>query len=199
LSQIETRKETVVQLILPKDLIDLGPHLNNPLFFLAGPIRGGGDWQRLMCIILKQLVPDCIIAAPMRWDASHFLYKYRMQVEGAESFDRQLTWEQHYLETAAQMHPRGCIIFWLGCQKEVRTDSDPYAMDTRGELGEWRGRMIYRPLLRVVVGAEEGFPGLSQIKRNFDAALGCDFPVYRTMEETAKAAVEISARRVKPQ
>ena len=184
-----------MKIILPKDLIELDDYQDHPLFFLAGPVRGGGDWQLFMCGMLERLVPDCIIAAPMRWDESHPLYAHRMQTEGMEAFERQLEWEQHYLEMAAEVHPKGCIIFWLGCQKEERTDSDPYAMDTRGELGEWRGRMIYRPSLSVVVGAEEGFPGLSQIKRNFDAALFCDFPIYKTMGETAKAAILVAAKQ----
>jgi hypothetical protein len=183
-----------VKIILPKDFINLSPYKQVPLFFLAGPIRGGGDWQNLMCHILEKMAPGCIIAVPSRWEKKHFLNKYKLQPEAMEAFDRQLDWERHYLEMAAERHPLGCIIFWLGCQKEVRTDSDPYAMDTRGELGEWRGRMIsdgkLRISQRVVVGAEEGFPGLSQIKRNFDAALGFNFPIHQTMEDTARAALQ---------
>lgn len=60
-------------------------------------------------------------------------------------------------------------------------------MDTRGELGEWRWRMKTENA-RVVVGAEPEFLGLSQIQRNFSATLGYDFPIYDSIEKTARAA-----------
>lgn len=63
-------------------------------------------------------------------------------------------------------------------------------MDTRGELGEWRGRMIYDQTLRVVIGAKEGFRGLSQIQRNFNEALGYEFPIFKTLSETVDAAIK---------
>lgn len=30
---------------VPKQITPLSPTKNSPLLFLAGPIRGGGDWQ----------------------------------------------------------------------------------------------------------------------------------------------------------
>jgi hypothetical protein len=102
-------------------------------------------------------------------------------------FERQTDWERHYLDMAADKWPTGCIIFWLGDQRKPRPDNLPYAMDTRGEIGEWRGRMMHNPALRVVMGAEEDFPGLRQIKRNFELALP-DFPIYDTMEEVVERA-----------
>jgi hypothetical protein len=102
-------------------------------------------------------------------------------------FERQTDWERHYLEQAAEKWPAGCIIFWLAEQKEPRQDGGPYARDTYGEIGEWRGRMMRAPHLRVVVGAEKEFPGLSQIKRNFELALP-DLKIYDTMEEVVERA-----------
>jgi len=64
-------------------------------------------------------------------------------------------------------------------------------MDTRGELGEWRWR-IKTGQARVVIGAEPAFPGLSQIQRNFNAALGREFPIYPSIAETAKAAARLA-------
>ena len=103
--------------------------------------------------------------------------------------DRQLTWERHSLDIAAE---KGCLIFWLPSESKVnpRTGSDPYAMNTRGELGEWRGRLEHDPKLRVVVGAEPEFPGLSQIQRNFSFATKSDFPIYGTLAETVEAALK---------
>jgi len=104
-------------------------------------------------------------------------------------FDRQLTWERYYLDLAATT---GCLIFWLPSESQVnpRIGSDPYAMDTRGELGEWRGQLMHNPSLRVVVGADRGFPGLSQIQRNFSLATKSVFPIYETLAETVAAAVK---------
>lgn len=33
------------KIYLPKQIVPLKPTVESPLFFLAGPIRGGGDWQ----------------------------------------------------------------------------------------------------------------------------------------------------------
>lgn len=52
---------------------------------------------------------------------------------------------------------------------------------------------MHNPDLHVVIGAESDFPGLNVIQRNFNDALGCKFPIYRTMEETASAAIYKSA------
>ena len=49
--------------------------------------------------------------------------------------------------------------------------------------------MMYDRNLRVVMGGDKNFPGLSQIKRNFELALGRDFKVYETMEEVVERAV----------
>ena len=88
----------------------------------------------------------------------------------------------------------GCLIFWLPCESKIypRTGGEPYAMDTRGELGEWRGRLMNDPDLRIVIGAEPGFPGLSQISRNFSLATKSDFPIYGSLAETIAAAIKMA-------
>ena len=120
--------------------------------------------------------------------------------------DRQLPWERHYLDLAAGVTPRGfagqapaggCLIFWLPAESTKYPKGQglgPYAQDTRGELGEWRGHMTHLRGLRVVVGGEEGFPGLDTITRNFQYALGEGFAVHRTLAATAAAAVELAER-----
>lgn len=62
-------------------------------------------------------------------------------------------------------------------------------MDTRGELGEWRGRMMANKKLRVIVGAEPDFPGLSQIARNWNQALRKNIPIRSTLEEVVTIAI----------
>lgn len=178
-----------MHLILPKTHPRLGAMFRQfPMFFLAGPILGGGDWHMRMTQLLMKRFDKLIVVNPSRYQHSHPFYKYRMK--GAEDrFKRQTDWERHYLEQAADKWPKGCIIFWLACESKdnPRQDGRPYAMDTRGEIGEWRGRMIHQPSLRVVIGAEKNFPGLSQIQRNFKLGLP-NFKIYDSMEEVVERA-----------
>ena len=117
--------------------------------------------------------------------------------------ERQLAWERHYLDKAAgASHAQcsasapqpGCIVFWLPVESALfpkPASHGPYAQDTRGELGEWRGRLMHDRSLRVVVGGDERFPGFDTMERNFTHAVGEDFKVYRTIQETAAAAAAI--------
>jgi hypothetical protein len=158
------------------------------MFFLAGPITGGGDWHVPMSELLAKRFEHLIVVNPSRYKYTHPFCKYRMN--GAEDqFERQTDCERHYLDQAGEKWPTGCIIFWLACEdaKNPRKDGQPYARDTRGEIGEWRGRMMYAPHLRVVMGADQDFPGLSQIKRNFEQVLP-GFKIYDTMEEVVERA-----------
>jgi hypothetical protein len=47
--------------------------------------------------------------------------------------------------------------------------------------------------LRIVIGAEPGFPGLSQIQRNFGLAIGSTFPIHSTLAATVDAAIILAA------
>jgi hypothetical protein len=184
----------IVRIILPKTLVKLEEYPSLPLFFLAGPIKGGGDWQREMCRALEEKVRgDFLAAIPCRYKDGHPLFGLRL--EGTpDYFDRQLTWERFYLQAAAKTHPRGCLIFWLPVESagDARTDGLPYAMDTRGELGEWRGRMMHDSSLRVAIGAEPNFPGLSQITRNFGQAVDPNFMICERITQVAGWAAEIA-------
>jgi hypothetical protein len=178
-----------MKIILPNTLVDLNFNYGH-LFFFAGPVRGGGDWQTKACIEMMKYLPNFHGVVPCRYqEGQSRLLNFREP--GKENyFDRQLTWERHYLDIAG---PLGCIIFWLPCEDKTfpRTPEDgPYAMDTRGELGEWRGRLMHDSNLRVVIGAEPDFPGISQIQRNFNFATKSEFPIYKTLEETIEAAVK---------
>ncbi|NDE68251.1 hypothetical protein EB052_01450 [bacterium] len=176
-----------MKIIFPKRLVAIDPS-HGPLFFLAGPARGGGDWQTRCCYEIEKNTKDFYAAIPYPPQTIHPLNPYR-EIGEENHFERQLQWERYYLDIAAIS---GCIIFWLPCESTTnpRTGSDPYAMDTRGELGEWRGCLRHNPNYHVVIGAEQGFPGLSQIQRNFNAATKSDFPIYGSLGETVIAAIE---------
>ena len=187
-----------MHLILPKTLPDLEPLRSLPLFFLAGPIRGGGDWHLEMSRLLEEHVGECIIANPSRYKPDHPLYRY--QLSGRQNtFPHQTDWERHYLQQAAEGWPTGCIIFWLGCEDKKnprKKDDGAYATDTRGEIGEWRGQLMYVRDLRVVMGADPMFPGLSKIARNFEHALGPGFKIYETMKEVVDRAAYFAQERL---
>jgi hypothetical protein len=183
-----------VKIILPKTNVDLAPYRRAwlPFFFLAGPIKGGGDWQHRMCLELERRVGDFVAAIPCRYTSGHPLFAHQVEGDGP-AFDRQLTWERHYLALASI---RGCIIFWLPEESKAhpRDDGLPYAMDTRGELGEWRWRM--KSSVQVVIGAEPDFPGLAVIQRNFNLALGYtdeNYPIYGDLGTLADKAIEACA------
>jgi len=176
-----------MRIIIPKMLCGID-FTYGPFFFLAGPVAGGGDWQRKCCEMLKSKIANFYAAIPCRYDNGHPLSAYK--AAGIENyFDKQLTWERHYMAKAANT---GCLLFWLPSESktEPRTDRNPYAMDTRGEIGEWRARLAQEPALQIAIGAEANFPGLSQIQRNFNLALGYKFPIYKTLEETASVAIQ---------
>lgn len=182
-----------MRIIIPKGKFAPGEDIPGdvPVYFLAGPIRGGGDWQARMCdALLTFSRSDFVVACPCRWDASHRLAQYFVR-QPCESFDRQLAWEQRYLTMAGRGAYGGCVIFWLGEEdkRNPHPGPEPYAMDTRGELGEWRMRMKHEGA-RVVLGAEHAFHGLSQIRRNFDHVMGCEVRFHNTIESTARAAIQ---------
>lgn len=183
----------MLHLILPSTQATLKKtYYELPLYFLAGPIAGGDDWQMKLTDMLVKNVGDCIVVNPSRYGPKHPLYRFRLN--GTHEFPSQTLWERHYLRKAGFEWPgRGCIIFWLPGESErhPRTDGNPYAVDTRGELGEWRGHLMYNPAqVRLVIGAEPDFPALRTIKRNFDAALGRNYTIYDSM----RAVVDCAAR-----
>jgi len=180
-------------LILPKTFVDLDRYPRAPLFFIAGPILGGGDHQHDVCILLGEKVPDCIIATPCRYTAQHPLYKYRM-LGDEHHFHRQAAYERYYLERAAKAKQEGrrggAILFNLSCESKTspRKDGQPYGRDSYGELAEWRGQMMYDKALNVLVAADPHFPGLDQISYNFSAALGYEFPIFGSVDELTDVA-----------
>jgi hypothetical protein len=78
-------------------------------------------------------------------------------------------------------------------------DGQPYARDSYGEIGEWRGRMMYDRTAHFVIGAEAQFPGLNVISQNFRSAIGELFMVHSSLAETVGEAIQRSgARYFKP-
>jgi hypothetical protein len=181
-----------MRLLVPKVLPRPGSTIfSRPFFFLAGPVRGGGDWQADMSQILHKKVDDFTAAIPCRWGDDHPLTPHF--VIGVPFDGRQTSWERLLLHKAALRAPYGCIIFYLARQVGPRPpEQGVYARDTLGEIGEWRGRMMHSAV-RMVIGADPDFDpnGVDIMQRNFTEALGYEFPIYKSMEETADAAIRL--------
>jgi hypothetical protein len=175
---------------VPKQIVPLTPTIDSPLFFLAGPIRGGGDWQAQMAETIMDKEPSSLIACPSRWCADHRLAKHFHQ-PFSQADNRQLVWERHYLKQAG-LEPAvpGCVIFWLGLESDTdpHPGPEPYAMDTRREIGKFTA---YAEMMdvRVVVGGNSNFHGLNVIMFELSEAFGSPFPFYETMAEVAEHAI----------
>jgi hypothetical protein len=180
---------------IPKQIVPLTPTIDSPLFFLAGPIRGGGDWQSQMAEFILKQEPSANIACPSRWDATHRLMQHFYQ-PFSQADNRQLVWERHYLKQASlEPNVPGCVIFWLGCESTTNPHPgpEPYAMDTRREIGKFTA-FAEMMNVRIVVGGHRGFHGLDVILFELSEAVGKQFPFYQTMIEVVDHAI-LTARQ----
>lgn len=183
-----------MRILVPKFSLDYGDYTPGcPIFFLAGPVRGGDHWQQEMALLFAHVVPECLVAIPCRWDSDHEMNEYF--IDGTRmKFPRQLNWERYFLKEAGIGFTPGCVIFWLPeeSRKNPHPGPEPYSMDTRGEIAEWRMRVKFQNA-RVVIGCpdQDAYHGFSQIHRNYSLELGYQFPVYPTMEATVHAAVRM--------
>jgi hypothetical protein len=178
------------KVILPTTLVDVD-EIVKPLFFIAGPVWGGDDWQHEAFKLLARKIPKFTAAIPIRYKADHPLQNFRLA--GNESaFPRQLNWERYYLKMAAE-DKDACVVFWFAKESASNPrprENGPYGQDSYGEVAEWRGRMMDNPGFKVVVGGDPSFPGLDTIRRNFCLALKIDFPIFPTLEATLDAAIK---------
>jgi hypothetical protein len=175
---------------VPKQIVQLKPTAKSPLLFLAGPIRGGGDWQAEMATHLIDREPSVDIACPSRWNGEHWLANHFFQ-PFSNADNRQLVWERHYLKQAGlEAGIPGCVIFWLGLESltQPHPGPEPYAMDTRREFGKFTA---YAEMMnvRMVVGGNRKFYGLDVILFELSRAFGKEFPFYESMEEVADRAL----------
>mgnify|MGYP000063490190 CR=1 FL=1 len=173
--------------ILPLGYSECKP--DAPVFFLAGPVQGASDWHTVFCKeIQKQMgTQDFYVAIPKRYRKDPDGFVKQNQDKPTAFWDTQNAWERHYMEIASKS---GCLIFWLPVEDEgcPRDDGCPYAMTTRGEIGEWRGRYMHDRSIKIVVGADNRFKGLRTIHENF-LAIDYNFPIYESIKETIAAAI----------
>jgi hypothetical protein len=180
---------------VPKQIVLLTPTVDSPLFFLAGPIRGGGDWQAHMAEEIIACEPSALITCPSRWGSKHRLAHHFYQ-PFSRADNRQLVWERHYLKQAGlELNAAGCVIFWLGLESEAQPHPgpEPYAMDTRREIGKFTA-FAEMMNIRMVVGGNRGFYGLEVILFELSEAIGEPFPFFETMAEAVNHAI-LTARQ----
>jgi hypothetical protein len=180
---------------LPKQIVPVTATPQSPLFFLAGPIRGGGDWQAYMAEVIIRKEPQALIACPSRWDGEHYLASH-FHAPFSQADNRQLVWERHYLKQAGlELDVPGCVIFWLGCESAIspHPGPEPYAMDTRREIGKFTAYAEIMPA-RIVVGGDENFHGLDVILFELSEATRKPFPFYKTMSEVVEHALQIARK-----
>ncbi len=204
---------TEIKLILPNNnlgvILDL--QQGERLYFLAGPIKGGGTWHKDAIELLHKKDPFCYIVCPKPYDSRHRLRPTKQErstddergfTEYALRFPSQTAWERYYLERASYY---GSVIFWLPQEdvNEPRKDGSPYARDTYGELGRWSLRSSKphyfcfkenEDRVNLVIGAEKYFPGLSVIQKNLDGDHGSPFQIYTTLEDTISEAVKLGKK-----
>lgn len=202
-----------IKLLLPRTLIYFD-EATDTVFFLAGPIKGAGDWQKDAIDMFQKYATtldnqgNVYVVCPSEYKSDHEFYSLKVTGIPEESYteeQKKIThsrtdWERYHLEIASRL---GGIIFWLGKEDErnPRTRKDgPYARDTYGELGEWRARMFYEQKynntqINLVIGANSDFHGLAQIERNFKRMVGEHFQISSTLDETVRKVISLRTKK----
>ncbi len=177
-------------LIVPKCRVEV----TAPIIFLAGPDTAARGWHERAIDIVSSIDDSVVIACTSRRIKSGY-----ESLKSEVMFESHVLWERFYLEAASK---QGAILFWLpNPVEEMPIDSKtgfhkPYARDTCGEIGEWRGRMIENPSVGryIAVGYESNYPGIDVILKNF-RAVKPSMQFYTSLEETCKEAVRIAKAR----
>ena len=171
-------------LIIPKTFIHNFSEYSVPLIFLFGPIKGAGGWRNRAIDIIEDLGFDGFVASPDAHPDEK--YNSKLVYKGVD-FSTNLEWERYYWEKSLY---HGAGMFWLPKLVDFNINQI-YARETRGEQGEVRGMLRFEPNLRVVIGGEEGFEGLSLMKRNY-LEVRPSMKFYVTLEETCAEVVRLA-------
>lgn len=177
-----------MQIIVPKRYVGITPY--DIVIFLAGPVLGGGDWQRyviqhFMSVSVhfwpdsyrNGILPRIKFVVPCRWDARHplsgsFATQYSSIEEAGVVEAGQTAWEVfyllHILRRKIAEKRNGFVFFGLfpESKEQPRTDGVPYATDTRVELGRYGMLAKYEGTTdSLFIGAHPEFP-IGALKSN---------------------------------
>lgn len=178
--------------------------IKGPLVFFGGPDKGGGDWRkRAYDLFAEKFGDDFCAAMPCKYEDSHPFAAHRLpppkprgeprehvEVEQPLRKYTRLDWIEYVADMAAIHLPQGCVIYYFPLESatEPRSDGNPYAMNSRFEIGLLLGRTMYdRNNIRFVLGIDQGFPGRKAIVANYKKRLR-HFDVYDNLEDTVKSA-----------
>ncbi|HYF29087.1 MAG TPA: hypothetical protein VEA36_01830 [Candidatus Paceibacterota bacterium] len=181
--------------------------VRGPIFMCLGPGPGAQDWE-LDCYRLLEAHygNDFLLHITRKYADDHPLMAYRtptVETIDGRSLEQETDAKRYYIAQAGWSNrlPRGCIICWLPLEDPKHPcleEEGPYAHEARDLIGEIRGRMIElskerRGHVRFVIGADENFPGLASIRRNFERAERIPrITIYSTLEKTVEAAVAMT-------
>ena len=193
-----------IKLILPREENLTQPGIEIPnttrenVYFLAGPIQGGGNWQEQAIILLSAMDPNCIIICPRRYKKTDKLFSEYQHILDQSfpspeaqriEFKSHTEWGRYYLEKAAFL---GSIIFFLPKEDVLypRKDGSPYARDTYGELGRWGVRSGQnKKEIMMTVGIAPEFPGREEIRKNLCEDHQANFKIHDHLNATIHNAV----------
>lgn len=183
-----------INLIVPANSIVLSEEQlkKNNIYFLAGPILGGGNWQKDAIKMLEQKDPGCYVVCPWDWYQPHELYASSIPQDKLLALKHK-EWTTYYMELSAKY---GSLIFWLPCEKQ---HTDNYIRDTYYQLKLWGNSYSKNwAIYNITIGAEGKFPSLSIIKKNWleDSKIQPSYPTnipetlfYTTIEDTIIGAI----------
>lgn len=182
-----------MKIVTPKRYIPISPF--SFLIFLAGPVQGGGDWQRYFIerfinvsvpqiwtnSFTERVLPRIRFIVPCRWDETHPLSGYFVTVyedfpaSSDDLRETQTCWEFHYLDQITSSN-KGIVVYGLFPEdkENPRADGRPYAMDTFGEIGRWVTTAHFKENDCVILGCHQNFVGLQTIHKNLRLQFGDD-------------------------
>jgi len=185
-----------MRIVLPNTHCRILPG-HGPYFYLAGPVRGGGDWQKKCCEEIQKIIPHFYVAIPY---SHHSKESFPLMNQGMQDtpniFPSQLAWKRHYMKHAAK---HGCLIFWLPEENKENPrlpEEGSYATNTRGEIARWSVELKYNPSHNIVVGAEPLFPSLSQIQRDFSLDQGQESTFHTSLEAMVRVAIDKASVKI---
>lgn len=175
------------KIIIPKRNV---VKVEEPLIFIAGPIKGSSMWQNnAMENLIKQDF-DVAIACPLRYnEVRENLKPYLVDANG-EDFPRQRTWEKHYLDIASKT---GAVMFWLA-PEVTHNCKKSYGATTRWELSQAVTHYMHDRKYSFCVGADPKFPELKVIECDM-AEDTPDKKIFGSLEETCKEAVKLAREK----
>lgn len=181
--RIEKLKNDQRRILVPDSFFEID---ERPVIYLAGPINGISEWQSKAIEMILDKSDDIVIATPriVLWEyitANPYLQGTSFRFDGLRP------WEKYYMRRAAE---GGTLLFWLPSPKpELLVNGVVYGATTRFELGEWFTRYSCDSSVNLVVGAEEDFPVLNNIRYDKKDLMGNDF-MHTSLEVLVNSAIK---------